>query len=163
MATVNNQDTIREIIKATKLDANIDKVPDSFSSSIVPVIEVNPRLLKTARVLGAASQATTGTVTAVSTSTTDETFVTGIQTSFVKNVTCDIATGSIAIQAVIDGATVMLGRFSVLTLTAERGELPLMFNPPIKVDKNSVINITGAFTAGALMRNLIVFGYTQSP
>ena len=59
MAIINNQAVIKELLKSTKIDANIEKVPDSFSSSIVPVIEINPALTKRADLWYSVSSAAT--------------------------------------------------------------------------------------------------------
>ena len=81
----------------------------------------------------------------------------------VKNAACDVATGrTCSLQIQFNGATKTLLSAAVITLTAERVDKTITFNTPIKVDKNTAVVLSGAFTAGSMVRCCEITGFLVS-
>lgn len=161
MPTVKNSDTLQELRRVTQVQQASEQLPLTLGNQIVPVVEVNPKLLRRARVLATLSRSTTGSPTVLTADTVKETYITGCHFSFVKDVACDIADGGIEVQTKDStGTTTDIVRAAVLTLTAERGDVFATFDPAFQVAKGATVTITGAFTAGKLIRNICILGYT---
>lgn len=106
-------------------------------------------------------RATTGGGTIATTPADKDTYLVGLHFSFSKNAACDIASGNIRVTAVIDGLTVNIASFAVLTLTAEQGSDYFPFTVPIKIDRNTTISFAAdSYTAGLMSRSASVHGYT---
>lgn len=110
-------------------------------------------------VIGSVAPTTTGAGTVVVTPSGKDTFLSSILLSYVKNVACDIATGSITVTCNIDGTSRTIASSAVLTLTAERDTVQVIFNEPIKLDRGATMSVSGTFTAGALSRSVQAFGF----
>lgn len=134
------------------------KVADMLSSevepNVKPVIKIEPQL----EYNNNSSSVATGTIT-IAMPSGGECYLTNVNASFVKNVTCDIATGKISLQCTVNGVACVIGAFAVLTLTAERGDLNIQFEKPFRVDKGTNFLMTGTFGAGAMSRSLCLVGY----
>ncbi len=156
---IQNSSTIKEIRSAACLSIS-EGFPQDLSNQIIPVINVNPKDYNEGRIFAHGSSVAAGTVTIYTCSSTLDTFIMSCSYSFSKNVACDIASGRTAIQIIgFDGVTYAILSLAVLTLTAERDSISISFNKPLHVKKGSVIQIVGAFAAGAMARSYIVSGY----
>jgi hypothetical protein len=107
----------------------------------------------------------TGSATLFTTPTDKSLYVSAVMFGFTKNATCDVASGTIGVDLRLDdgsstGALRSVGA-SVLTLTAERDSVVYNFPIPIKLAPGSAISFSNAaFTVGALIRNMSLYGYT---
>jgi hypothetical protein len=158
---IQNEEATRIIRDQAKLTLS-EGFPQVLLPNVVPVMDMTPRFHKFANVLGSAGQIVTGSLSAFTSHATYETYVTGLCANYSKDATCDIATGSISVIAVIDGVSKQLARFSVVTLTAERENINITFRPAIKIDKNAAVLINGTYSLGLMSRNLTVYGYTSN-
>lgn len=156
----DNQNRIitNNIVDELKLNPITDQVPKYVNPSIQPVFVANR---KNATILGATARTTTGTSTLLTTSSVLDTYITGVNVSYTKDVACDVASGRLGITGVILGATTHLLSVAVLTLTAQNDTTSIEFNPPIKVDRNSAIALGITFTAGTACIAGNVSGYTE--
>lgn len=144
-----NSQVVKEIVDALKLDMNIEKVP-----SPVPVIEVNPKLVKNV-LLYNSTRNVSGAATILTTPTNQDYYLHGIEFDYTKDASCDMASGRLSISVVIGGATYYVASFSVLTLTAQYSGRYIQFKTPLKLDRNSAIRFNGAtFTAGNLIQSV---------
>lgn len=158
MTTVNNSEVIQELRNAAKLQLGKDRIPNFLSSGIVPTIELSSKLVKNG-IAKATSQTTTGTTTIYATPATQDFYLCGIEYGFVKNATCDVATGTLNVTATINGSAQTIATIPVLTLTAERGDRFIYLSHPIKIDRGINIQLSGTFTAGAMSRSATVYGF----
>ena len=146
------------IIDELRLNPVSDAIPKQVVPSIQPVFEVNRNV---ANFQATITKATTGTGSIATTSSTVDTYITQVTYSITKDATCDQATGTLAVNGVIGGTTTPLIRLSVLTLTAQDKTASASFDPPVKLDRNSLISANLSFTAGALVETASIHGYTQ--
>lgn len=159
MFQVQNTEAINNIRAAARLSIS-EGFPQMLSPAIVPVLDMTPDFHKKSFVFSS-SPTTTGATTIYTTPTGKKTYLTGVMLDIVKNVTCDVATGVISVTAVIDGTTTTIVAVPVLTLTAERSDSEITFANPIAIDPGTAVSLTGTFTAGAMARSAIIYGYDE--
>ena len=159
MATIYNSLLTKELIEGARVQVSRDSVPTQIADKVVPVMEVNPSMLRKNTILRGSSRTTTGTLTIYTTPTDRDFYLTSLSLSIIKDVTCDLATGSSAPSCTIDGASQNLPGFSTITTTAQNQTLTINFDKPIKLDKNSSIVWGGTFTAGVYIRYGVITGY----
>jgi len=159
MVRINNTDLMNELRDVAKIQVGSDMIPNVMSNQVVPVIDVNPKHARIINLVESVSKSTTGAANVYTTPTSNDFFLCGVNSSFDKNVTCDLADGRLALVVTINGAEKVIIGHSVITLTAERGEIAVDFNRPIKLDRNTTIYMAGTFTAGKLLRQISIYGY----
>jgi len=160
MATIYNSDLSKELIQGGRLQVNTDRVPSELADKVVPVMEVNPKLLRRADLFLTTSSVISGSLNVSSGSSTNRrAFITSGVLSIVKDAACDIATGVVNLVAVsaLTGATIYLTRVCVLTLTAER--IDIVFEFPVPVEIAGAISLSGTFTLGSCARTFAVNGF----
>jgi len=161
MATIYNSDLSKELVDGAKIQVSSDKIPNQLGQTVVPVMEVNPKMLRICNVAKHSVQLTTGSLTVFTTSAYNDFYLNSAYVEFIKDVTCDIATGSISFATTINGVATRLLDFPVITATAQ----PLVgaaisFPVPLKIDRGAAITLSGTFTAGVLVRSCGITGFT---
>jgi len=163
MAQIYNTDLSKELIQGASIQVNRDLVPNQLAEKVVPVMEVNPEILRKINwVVVNTVSATGGAVTILTAEPNFDYFITNISMSFVKNVTCDVATGVSRVTAILDGAVAAIGicNAAILTATAERIDINISFPRPLKIKRNSIIGQDQlTFTAGAATKTVTIYGY----
>jgi hypothetical protein len=162
MATIYNSELSKEIQEGGKLQIR-DKMPNELAEKVVPVMEVNPKLLMRSKCLyGAEVTATTGASpgTVIYTcNSSKKVLITGISYSFIANAACDNITCRIRMTS--NGqATYPITIFKP-TLTAVFEQENIVFPFPLELDKGSTIHHFNVFTAGSCTTNIAIFGYEQ--
>jgi len=124
---------------------------------IQPTIEIERRI----NIVKTTGQGATGTFAIYTTPTDKDFYITNIILHYIKDAACDLATGGVwSLSANIDGTSQALVSLSVITLTAQDELLILQFDKPLKIDRGNAINSNGTFGAGAMRRNVTIYGYT---
>ncbi len=160
MATINNQDALKILRDSAKVQ-NIEPIPNQLADKIVGTWESNPMLSRRMNVLKQQTSVITGTETIYTTPTDKDFYLTYAQMAYAKDAVCNIASGAISISATPDGqAASSILRLSVITATAQHDNIVIELSHPIKLARNSGLNITGTFGAGVLVRNSVIGGYT---
>lgn len=157
MVAIQNTEVIQSVREAARLSLS-EGFPTQLQGNIVPVVDVTPDFHKKS-IISSSSPTTTGATTILTTDAERFTYITAVQLGLVKNATCDVATGVIAVTGVIDGTTTTIAAIPVLTLTAERADIQIQFREPIKLDRNTAVSLTGTFTLGAMARTATVARY----
>lgn len=161
MAWIYNTELSKELKEGAKLQQTRDIIPNQLADKVVPVMEVNPKLLRRINIVRNVSSAVTAGMTAYTTPTGAQDFyLTGFQFSLTKDAACDAATGTLTITATIDGASRVLGNYSHITLTADSVIIDREFTIPVKIDRGSTIANSITFAAGVCTRSLCITGYT---
>jgi len=160
MAQIHNSDLSKEIVQGARLQQNRDIIPNQLAEKVVPVMEVNPTLLKYCNIVSHASSVVTGNMIIYTTPTDKDFYLCGLDAAYNKNVTCDVASGLLTITITPkDGVAVYLN-FPIFTLTAEKDGKTINFSRPILMKRGISFTFTGTFTAGNLYRGGTVWGYT---
>lgn len=157
MVQIQNNDAITAIRDGARLSIS-EGYPQDLGKTVVPVMDMTPEFHRFDFPISA-NPVTTGAVTVLTTLDRRQYYLTGVSMSLVKNATCDIATGQVGLTVVIEGVTTTVCAIAVLTLTAEAREKTVIFKDPIKLDNASIISLTGTFTAGAMSRQVTIYGY----
>jgi hypothetical protein len=161
MATIYNSDLTKELREGAKLQTSTDSIPSQLAEKVVPVMEVNPKLLKSCNIIRHVNNAASGSNTIYTTPTDRDFYLVTAWLSYTKNVTCDITTGAVAItaQAEEGSAFTILG-LANFTLAVESDSGQISFPTPVKLKRGTAITMSGTFTAGAMSRSGGITGYT---
>jgi hypothetical protein len=161
MLRINNSSLIQEIIDSAKLSTS-SGVPTELVNQVVPVMEVNPKLLRRCNVLETAGRTAASSVTIYTVPTGKKFYLTSASLNYIKDALNDHATGITAlVTCVIGGATKNLFIIPVITLTAQSGIINLNLPVPIELEAGTIVSI-GAVTigAGSFIRVVNIVGYT---
>lgn len=158
MVIIHNSDLTNELKEGAKLQQLNDIVPNILSNQVVPVMEVNPKLLRRINYArdGTSTNSTGGTL--VTTPADKDLFITSIILSFSKDATATSLFSGVT--CIINGLTVSMIKIATLTLTAERGEIAIDFNSPIKPDRNTAIRTVNSTNAANVVCCATILGYT---
>lgn len=160
MAIINNSELKKNLIEGAKINIVTDAVPSELGKTVVPVMEVNPRLLKITGILGQVqNKSTTASGVNLTLGNVKNMFVTALEVSNTQNATCDNVL--INVSATIGGKsnTVFYSRVKQTT-TAQSTRDFVQFNPPLRIDSGNVF-FNAVFTAGTSVTNLTLFGYSE--
>ena len=159
MATIYNSDVTKELREGGKISLR-DAIPTQLAEKVVPVMEVNPKLLKVTNFIkrGTLNNATSATL--ATTDAINETFITGAYLSVMKDVTATSL--YFRINCVIGGASTSLLALGSLTLTAGSKDVSIMFRDPIKVDKSSALTLVASTNVGNFILEGGICGYLDN-
>jgi hypothetical protein len=160
MVTIYNSDVSKELREGTKAQTARDVLPSQLAEKVVPVMEVNPKLLKTANIVLSNSRNTTGSLSITLPAVGRKTYISSLTINVIQNATCDIATGFIFVNGTFQGTTATFAALPVITLTALTIEKTISFPTPIELDEGTSITLGGTFTAGICLRSISITAYT---
>lgn len=131
--------------------------PSQLADKVVPVMEVNPKLLRIAEICKSTG-GSTSPITVYTTPTDTDFYITGATFNCVQDVTSDNIGSSLNIT--VNGVSVKPLYFSALATTAGQFQnQTTSFNPPIKVDKGTTITVSHSGTAGITRLAVCIYGY----
>lgn len=162
MATIYNSELSNELREGAKIQTSRDQIPNQLGQTVVPVMEVNPKLMRENVIIASSSASATGTATPLSSSafTGSQVYITGFQSHVLKDATCDVATGAVTWSVTQGGISRVLCSIAVLTLTAQSEIISCNFREPLKLDVNTAISLnSNTFTVGLLRRHIVVYGF----
>lgn len=147
MARINRSDQIQRAVNDLGISAASEKIPNETLDKVQLTYDLSQILPN--KVATAASSVSSGSGTAFTASSTADTYITGIALSIVKDSTCDMATGVIAIRATIDGTLKNILSLALLTLTAQNQTAVMTFPNPLKVSRGGTVGyLAPTFTVG---------------
>jgi hypothetical protein len=159
MVKIQSPEMQHSIYNATRYNPS-ENIISEFADKVVLTAEVNPLMFPELWKIANTGGSTTGnlTILAANASNTKERFMVGASLAFIKDVTCDMATGALTIQAVLDnGINSAILQLPTLTLTAQSSQLYVSFTRPIKFSSTDVVTVSGTFAAGACMRSASIY------
>lgn len=136
---------------------------ENISPEILPYITPTMEVKRFADIVKYNSHTTTGTKTIWTTPSDKDFYLETLFYSHSKNAACDVATGNLYVDVVLfdlTTSTTQILNIPVITLTEESFRQQLIFPSPIRLARNTAIRMIGAFTAGILVRNATITGYT---
>lgn len=154
---IQNEEATRIIREQAKLTL-AEGFPQVLLPNVVPVMDMSPDFHRNLTSFTGGSSST-GSITAYTGKTGTSFCVIGIQYSMVKDVTCDIATTSLTVLGTQGGVSKTLCAVAVLTLTVQNQTVVVNLPRPIILDPGTNITSAATFTAGAMRRQVTVYGY----
>lgn len=159
MATIYNSDLIKELTSAASIQVSKDKVPNQIAEKVVPVIDVNPKLLRRSVVLNPGTyritNATAGTL--FTTDANRDTTITGFSFSYIKDTTSTAT--QLQLRVTINGAVVRLIEIAGISLTAADGNLNVVLPFPIKIDRNTNVTLNSDTAVANFQISAVIYGY----
>lgn len=157
MAKIYNSQLTKELTEGGKIQTAFDKVPSELAEKVVPVMEVNPKLLKPVDIVRDVVRTSTGTDTLYTTPTDQDFYLTNI----VFSVTGDAANDGTynRIQAYVGGVQRNMVSIRKTTLTAIQEVVTITFPKPVKIDKGTSITQQAAFSAGTGAMHGTIYGF----
>lgn len=160
MAQIYNTKLISELKEGAKLQQLRDIIPSQLAEKVVPVMEVNPKLLRRTNILRSSSRSTTTNgLTIYTTPTNQDFYLTYAQLNYMTDAAADNTT--LRLTCTIDGATRDILTVCKQTLTATSGNIILPLQYPIKIDRGTNIQLVMAFTVGASIAYPVIGGYVD--
>lgn len=159
MAKIYNSNLIKELIEGGKLQINSDFIPNQLAEKIVPVMEVNPALLRKTNLIKAATLTNNTTQTVWTTDTIKDTYITSVCLAFIKDATAT-TTDIRANLTPLNQAEISVIRIPSITLTAHSGEVSITFPHPILLEKGVAQRISSGTNVGNILISAVYFGYT---
>jgi len=158
MATIYNSNLTKELIDVAKLQTSRDIVPNQIAEKVVPVIDVNPKHSRVINVVRSAAAVNALATNIYTTPATNQDFyLTSLCLSTIKDATATAVT--VLIDLTIDGAVRNVMVIGCLTLTAQSGNMALSFPIPIKIDRNTTINVRNSTNVGNISSYAELTGY----
>jgi hypothetical protein len=158
MGTINNTQLQKELRDAFKIQQNVDAVPGKFEDRVIPVCEVNPKILTNLKMkAGLLNNGTTATL--YTTPTNQDYYLCAVELSTIKDVTSTSLFS--AINVIIDGVATAVATIAGFSLTPQSEIVNLSFNNPIKVDRGTAITITNSTNVGNITSRGIIFGFVD--
>lgn len=157
MGKINNSETIRELQIATRAQLGVDELTTNFRNEIIPVIEINPRLLKYANICktGTATNATEATI--YTTESSKDFYLCSLQLSISKDATSTSVLSNIT--AFVDGVDQTLIHIRSITLTAQFAQIGISFPIPIKIDRSTAIKVRNSTNVANIVAAGSITGY----
>jgi len=128
-------------------------------SALVATLEIGPVLTE---IYSTNPSTSASTNTAFTLPTEKDFYLVSASYAIVKDATCDSADGQAFCRATVNGAVKTLFGFPLLTLTAQQYNETVFFDPPLKIDRGGVLQITApTFTVGKFSRVGTYIGYYE--
>jgi hypothetical protein len=160
MAQIYNSDLSKELIDGARIQVSSDYIPNQIADKVVPVMEVNPKLLRTSypfTLLSSLANATS--VTIYTCSTTKDTYITGATLSMIKDVTATSTGVSLNVMDDLTGLTNPIINIAGITLTANAQSESITISPPIKLRKGSNVTITSTTNVANVVAKAALIGF----
>lgn len=159
MATIYNSNLTNELRDGAKIQISKDKIPTELAEKVIPVMEVNPKLLRKTKICRSliVTNSTSGTI--YTTPTTQDFYLTGATISVIKDATATSVYSQLVVY--IDGASQGIMNIPGITLTAQNQSLTLSFPIPVKLDRGSTINISNNTNVGNVVCGASIFGFVD--
>jgi hypothetical protein len=161
MATIYNSDLTKELVAGAKLQQNKDLIPTQLAEKVVPVMEVNPALLRRCNVVAYK----TGGGTIYTTPTDKDFFLVSVNIGATQTVVNKKGAGTVSVIPFDDTAAVVVAVAAVSTgaalLDGNSGNNSINLPFPLKLKRGSVIAQSTAGDAPTSVFTTII-GYTIS-
>lgn len=157
MVTIYNTDISKELRDGAKIAVAREGIPNQLQNFVMPVMEVNPKLLRTNTIVryNEFFNDTAGTI--LTTPANQDFYLTSASLSVTKDAT---STSTMSrIRCVIDGVTTYLLPLAHLTLTAQNQQIALNFDKPIKLDRNTALSFITATNVGNIRVAAAITGF----
>jgi hypothetical protein len=158
--TIYNSELTKEIIDGARLQTGTSVIPSELGQTVVPVMEVNPRLLRFANILKSATGNNSTSSTIYTTPVDKDFYLTGASLSVIKDVTATSVQTAINVVPIgfTTGSNICV--LAGITLTPQTLAVSQNFNPPLKIARNTVIATTNSANTANIRAEASIVGYT---
>lgn len=160
MATIYNSDLTKNLVEGARIAVARDNIPNQLAEKVVPVMEVNPKLLRTLDVCKSATLNNATSANLITTPADMDFYLTSAAISFIKDATSTATTLNITYTDQFGTGQTAL-RVVCFTLTAENGQLAVTFPYPVKCARNSTIQITSDTNVANIRASGSISGFTD--
>jgi len=157
MTQIYNSDLTKELTEGAKIQVSRDRVPNQLADKVVPVMEVNPKLLRRVKIVKNVQAANATSATVFTTPTDRDFYLTGYCLSVIKDAT-STSTGT-SLRSTIDGAAVRIAEIIGLSLTVQNQTITGSCTPPIKIDRGVTITVNNTTNVANVSSSAEIHGY----
>jgi len=163
MARINRSDVIQKAVNDLGISATTDKVPNETLDKVQLVYELNKQFSDFV-VTGNTSSTGTLTISLPTISSGSRIFITNLDVHYIKDATCDQATGvqGVGISPITNSVSKNVIQIASITLTAQNDHVSMTFPYPIEVKPASTVTLGGTFSLGVQVRSISVTGIITS-
>ena len=160
-----NNDIRNSIKQKLYLDGYSDKVPSEIDDKVQLTVDVSPQSNPDGshQIYYNATGTNTLSTTIFTSSTTQDTCITGMAMSMTKDVTGVSAVGTVTGYLFNVSSPITILAIQSKTLTVSSGQQSVEFNPPIKLQKGQPVTIGMTSATGLCSINASIWGYTVDP
>lgn len=161
MATIYNSDLSKELREGAKLQVT-DRMPTELAEKVVPVMEVNPKLLRKCNVVKQNTNSTiNSSVTVYSTPSNQDFYLCGFTISFINDATSQATLGNIQCTPFEMNTVTKLGSMGNITGVAAAQTISQDFSRPILLKRSTSITATiEGVAVGTSKTQVTIYGYT---
>lgn len=160
MATIYNTDLTKELKDGAKIQQIRDVIPSQLAEKVVPVMEVNPKLLRRCNI-ARSDVAINATAQTIYTAPTDKDFyLCGASCAVIKDATATSTNTAVVCSPAEGGNTANVISIAGLTLTAQENCNSIMFSPPLLIKRGTAIQVTNSTNVGNVTGRGFIYGYT---
>lgn len=136
---------------------NKDKMPSELAEKIIPVMEVNPKLLRRCNIIKNVQAANSTGATVYTIPATQDFYLVACSLSLIKDATATSVLTTL--RGTIEGVVTNILAIPGITLTAQQDSMTLSFPYPLKIDRGTSITITHSTNVANILTNAGIIGY----
>jgi len=159
---IQNSSTIKEVRQVGGLSIS-EGFPQELGSTIVPVVNVNPKAYRTINIVKFAQGTATGNTVVYTTPTDRDFYLTNYVFSSSANATADSTFARLFVSTDEFPAGVYIAELAKQTLTEFAGTVSMAFPVPMKLKRGTNVIVYQEFTVGASNGSAAIQGYTVEP
>lgn len=157
MATIHNTDLTKELKEGAKLQQLRDVIPSQLAEKVVPVMEVNPKLLRRCNVVRGQEAINNTSGTIYTTPTDKDFFLVACGLGVIKDATStSILT---TLRATIDGVSQKILSIPSISLTPQISTISNSFPTPLKIDRGTSILLVNSTNVANITCSGSIVGY----
>lgn len=153
---ITSSDLRKEVQEGASIQS-AEGLPTELGNTVIPVMEVNPKLLRRVNFLKRAALSNAATASIFTAVSDRDTYITAASLTYSADVTA--TTTSVQIEIVVDGATIQILNFARVSLQVQNGEMCQSFVPPIKIDRGSAVIIRSGTAVANIVAVACIQGY----
>lgn len=159
MVTINNSELFKELKDGSKLQQLTDIVPSQLQNIVVPVMEVNPKLLRRCNIVRSLDLTNSSNATIYTVPADRDFFLCGATLSVIKDVTATSVKSRIEIFAsgIVTNILTIVG----LSLTVQSETISSFLPFPVRIDKGSIIKLSNSTNVANVTSSACICGYYE--
>jgi hypothetical protein len=159
MPTIYNNLTLKECNEGANLQQNRENTPTRLAESIVPVMEVNPKMLRRCNLV-AAGTATDATGATIYTAPTDkDLYLVAAVLSVIKDVNATSTVSELYVTTEEGGASKDIIRIPGITATVQNQTVSVSFPTPLKIKRGTIIGINNGTNVAKIIASGCITGF----